>query len=64
MGLLVEGEWKESDRTPRAVKIELELARDREAEEAAQVSGVELPKLKFATVVGIAARANVDSTPP
>jgi general secretion pathway protein J len=60
----IDGDWKETDRVPRAVKIELELARDREAEEAAQAAGVDLPKLKFESVVGIAARADLDAAKP
>lgn len=53
----VDDEWKEQERVPRAVRVELVLAHDKGHEEAARAANVELPQLKFQIVVGILSAA-------
>jgi hypothetical protein len=59
----VDGDWKETDRIPRAVRIQLDLARDPTREATAAASGVDLPALHFETIAGITAYSDLPPPP-
>jgi hypothetical protein len=59
----VDGDWKETDRIPRAVRIQVELARDPNREATAAATGVDLPPLHFETIAGITAYSDMPPPP-